>query len=180
MISLNLLPSQKKQEIQTIEIFSLLKNLIILILFITIIIAILLLLAKLSLQNFFNDVVDNNTLTTRNIKIYNEDINDFNQKLNAVEKIQADYLRWSQIIIALTQLIPNNTVVTDLTINKEKIVILGLAKNRQDLLNLKNNLENSDILKNVVIPLENLLQKENISFSIKADIKSESLKTYGI
>jgi hypothetical protein len=52
----------------------------------------------------------------------------------------------------------------------------GIALKRQDLLNLKNKLKKISFLDGITIPIENLTQKENISFDIKTNFKSYEFK----
>lgn len=179
MINLNLIPPEKKQERRLTQVYKIIKNLIILILFLTIFIAIILLLTKMTLENNFTKVVEGSTLTTKYANIFNKDVKQFNQYLSAVDKIQKDYISWPKFLIDLTKLIPQNITLYSININDNKILITGQAKNRDDLLSLKNNLENSDLFSGVTIPLENLLKKDNVDFNIKADVKLDMLKNYG-
>ena len=176
MITLNILPPRKKQELQLAEIYIIIKNSIILILFLTIIAAIILLLAKITLQNQFNKIIEQGTLTTKVAKVFNQDIREFNQRLAAVSKIQKDYIDWTKFLIGLTQLIPEDVKVDSITIDGNKILVSGLAKSRTQFLALKDNLENSELFSNVVVPLENLLKKDNVDFDLKADINLDQIK----
>jgi len=61
---------------------------------------------------------------------------------------------------------------------KEKIFnIRGEAKNREDLLTFKEKLEEIPYISEIIIPLQSLFQKENISFDINASIESYELET---
>jgi Tfp pilus assembly protein PilN len=179
MIILNLIPPIKKQELRLTQVYKIIKNLIILILFLTIFVAIILLLIKMALENNFNKVVEGSTLTTKYANIFNKDVKEFNQYLTAVDKIQKDYISWRQFLIDFTKLTPQNINIYGINLNDDKILITGQAKNRDDLLLFKNNLENSNLFSGVSIPLENLLKKDNVDFNIKADIRLDKLKNYG-
>jgi len=172
MINLNLLPPIKKQEFHLAQIYILIKDLIILILLITIIIAIILLVAKYILQNNFNRVVEQTTQTTRYAVTLNKDIRSFNESVSSVEKIQKKYVSWLDFIIQFNKLIPDEISVYNVSVKENKILINGAAKTREKLLELKSNLEQSTLLTNVVVPLENLLKKQNVDFTIKADLTS--------
>ena len=176
MITLNLLPPNKKQELQLARLYTVIKNLIVLILLLTIIIAITLLFTKITLQNHFNKIVEQTTLTTKFSRLFNKDIRAFNKQLAEVEKIQKDYISWINFFVKFNKLVPEEVSIYDLSLNNDKILITGLAKTREKLLFFKNNLENSDLFSEVVVPLENILKKENIDFNIKADINLGELK----
>jgi Tfp pilus assembly protein PilN len=179
MITLNLIPPTAKRNLKLTQVYKIIKDLIIFILFLTIFVAIILLLIKMALQNNFNKVVTESTLTTKYANIFNKDVKKFNEYLSAVDKIQQDYIPWSKFLVNLTKLIPENINIKNLDIDSNKISITGWAKSRDELLLFKNNLENSELFNGVNIPLENLLQKDNVDFNIKASIKLDKLKVYG-
>ena len=178
-LSLNLLPPEKKQDLHLHRIYLLAKNLIIILLLYIIGTAIALLLTKMALQNNFNQIVEQTTLTPRYGNLFNKDIRLFNKRLNAVAEIQEEYTSWSDLIYQLTRLVPPNISLTNISFSpaeksQEQILITGQAKTRDDLLAFKNNLESSTFLSEVNVPLDNLLKKDDISFSIKARLNLEN------
>jgi Tfp pilus assembly protein PilN len=58
----------------------------------------------------------------------------------------------------------------------QSIKITGFAQNRQNLLEFENNLKNYEVIDKVDVPLESLLNKENINFDIIAEIETEKIK----
>jgi Tfp pilus assembly protein PilN len=176
MIVLNLIPTNKKRELYLTQIYLVTKYLIILILLLANTVAIILLLTKLILQNYFAEVVNQTTLTTQYANTFNRDLKGFNQKLFTVEKIQKEYISWLDFIINFSQLIPKDIGLYNLTLNENKILINGFAKTRDQLLALEGNLKKSEIFSEVIVPLENLLKKENIDFTLKAAINLDQLK----
>lgn len=178
MITLNLLAPEKKQGLRLTQLYQMIKNLIILILFLTIIIAIVLLLTKMTLQNHFNKIVAETTLITKYVDIFNKDIKEFNRHLESVEKIQKEYIPWTDFFINFTHLVPDDISIDTIAINKSKILITGLARTREKLLEFEDNLKNSNLFSEVAIPLKNLLKKEDIDFDIKAEINLTELKKY--
>ena len=173
-INLNLLPPARKQALQIHHIYMLAKNLIIIILLYIIGTAIALLITKMALQNHFNQIVEQTTLTTRYGNLFHKDIRLFNKRLNEVAKIQQEYRTWSDLIYQLVRLVPSGISLTNLSFNPaetdQKILLSGRASDRTSLLEFKNNLENSTFLSEINVPLENLLKKENIDFAIKATL----------
>ena len=107
-----------------------------------------------------------------------KDIKEFNQKLKTVETIQKDHIAWTNFFIKFSLLVPDDIGIYNLSLNKDKIVITGLAKTRDQLLKFKENLENSSLFSEVVTPLEDLLKKEDVDFHIKANINLVGLKNY--
>lgn len=152
------------------------KNLIISLLLLSIIIAMILLFVKMTLQNNFDRVVAETTLTTKYITGFNNDIKKFNQLLGTVDNIQKNYVRWSDFIARTSNLIPQNITLQSLNVKDGKILITGKAASRADLLSFKNQLESSEIYSNVEIPLEDLLRKDNITFSLKSDVDLSNIE----
>ncbi|MDD2807067.1 MAG: PilN domain-containing protein [Patescibacteria group bacterium] len=177
MIGLNLIPPEKKKEVRLMQLYVGIKNLIISLLLLSIIVAVILLFVKMTLQNNFDKVVAETTLTTKYINTFNNDIKKFNQLLGTVDNIQKNYIPWSTFIAKFSKLIPPNITLQSINIKDSKVLITGRAKTREDLLNLKNNLESSTFFSNSQIPLEDLLKKENINFSLKSDIDFEKIKS---
>lgn len=181
MITLNLIPTQKKNDLRLANFYIVVKNLIISILIIITTVAIVLLVSKIILQNMFNEIVAQSTLTTRYGNIFSGEIKIFNERLNGVKKIQGEYISWSKFISDFAKLVPTDIIVSNLVLSisekdGNKIIISGLAKDREKLLNFKDNLEDSSLFDNVNVPLENLLKKEEINFSLKADINKQEIK----
>ncbi|MFA6215698.1 MAG: PilN domain-containing protein [Patescibacteria group bacterium] len=178
MITLNLISPEKKQELRLTQLYLVIKNLIILVLLLTIMIGIVLLVTKAILQNYFNDVINETTLTTKYASIFNKELKEFNKQIRSVESIQKNYISWPNFFIDFAKLIPTDVKINDFTINNNKILITGDAKTREKLLEFKGNLEKSNLLSNVAIPLENLLKKVDVVFNVKADINLDKIKNY--
>ncbi len=176
MITLNLIAPEKKQEFRLRQVYIMIKNLIILLLLIVIISSIILLFAKMIIQENFNKVVEYSTMTTKYANIFNKDVKEFNLYINNLEKIQEKNINWTQFIIKLLGLIPKEINLYSLDIQTEKILMTGFAENRESLKKFQDNLNNSGLFSNVEIPLNDLIKKENINFSIKAEINTNQLK----
>lgn len=180
MVTLNLLPPTKKQEIHLAALYLMIKNFIISILLLVIFIAISLLFTKLALQNQFSQIVDQTTLTTKTGQLFNQDIKNFNRVLSQVESIQSDYTSWADFMATLSDLAPLGINFTNIylthTAGETKMVLTGFAQNRDQLLAFKESLEKSDLFTAVTLPLESLLKKENFPFDIKADVNNNNPK----
>ena len=172
MLTLNLIPHQLKKEIKFKRVYALLKKMNCILIIIAVIIAIILLIAKLILQNNFNKVVAQTSLITKSSQGYNVKVRDINSRLNHISQIQKDFIAWSDLIEDLANRTPDGIAFSSVNINREKssINIRGKAKLRDDLLMLKQNMEESLIYSGVEFPLQNILQKENINFEITAKL----------
>lgn len=179
MITLNLLPPLKKQELRLRGLYVAIKNMLFTVLLLTIFSAIILLIAKALLQNHFNQTVADSTLTIKFGQTFNNDIRIFNRQLNAVDAIQRDYVYWSRFFAAFAPVVPAGVTLSNLAVVDENglktVTITGLATTREQLLAFQTGLEQFEFIREVAVPLENLLKKENISFTIKATVNPAAL-----
>lgn len=166
MITLNLIPQKEKHELKLLGLYLATKNIIFLTLFGIIIIAIVLLGAKFVLQDYFNKVVDENYLSAGIGKFTISEIKIFKQDLKEIIKIQKDYQSWFNFFTAFNKLVSQGIAIDTLDISKNQIKISGISKNRDSLLEFKNNLDNSDLFGEFEIPLDTLFKKEDISFNL--------------
>ena len=172
MLTLNLIPQQLKKEIKFKRVYAVIKKMNCILIIIAIMIAIILLIAKLILQNNFNKVVEQTSLVTKSSQGHNVKVRDINSRLNYVLLIQKDFIAWSNLIENLANRTPDGITFSSVKISKGKLLIdiRGNAKQRNDLLMLKQNMEESLIYSEVEFPLQNILQKENINFEITAKL----------
>jgi hypothetical protein len=178
MLTLNLVSAGQKREIKLRHIYGLIKTVNYILIIIAIIIAIILLVAKTILQSKFNDIVSETTLVTKTNQGYNNNVREINDKLNFIDEIQTDYLPWSELMINLAEITPNDISLNYLKVNSldQTIIIKGRAKLRSGLLNFKNRMSESVYFKDIDFPIQNILEKENIDFEINAKLNLSSLQ----
>jgi len=178
MLTLNLVSQELKEEIKSRHLYALLKKMNFILTIIIIIIAIILLSAKIILQNNFNKVVEQTTLLTGNSgKKYADKVRKINARLQTVSQIQNERVPWSRLVEALAEITPGGVALSYLKLDEKNmsVKLRGKAKTREELLALKNNLENSKIFSNVKSPIKNILRKEDIDFELTADIDADNI-----
>jgi len=170
MLSINLLSPQKKQEIGKQIMLVSFQYLISWILIAICGAGTVLLITKAVMQNSFNDAVAQGTLVTQEYGVLNQKVHLINQKIDFFTSIQNKFFTWSPRIAALTSLTPKNITLYSLNVNgiTRNVQITGHAKNREDLLLYKQNLEQSSLVSSVNLPIENILEAKEINFNIKA------------
>ena len=178
MITINLLSPNQKRELKIKRVYVAIKELIILILLFTLIIAIMLLVSKYILDNSLAKLIERNALAIQENRDVVNKINIINAKVNTISNIQKDFKRWSEFFVTLTNLTPDNISYDLIKVKYEdaSIEIRGIARNRDDLTKLKNNLTKSNIFDNISLPLKNLLAKDNNDFTITAKIILNKIK----
>lgn len=177
MLTLNLVSSGQKREIKLRHIYSLVKAVNLTLIIITIAIAIILLVAKIILQSKFNDIVNQTTLVTKTNQGYNNNVREINSKLNFIKKIQDEYIPWSNLIQALSEITPADTNFYYLKIDSvgQTISIKGKSGLRSSLLEFKEKMEALAYFKDIEFPIKNILEKENIDFEINARLNLSEL-----
>jgi len=174
MITLNLLPSIQKEKIKKMAIYSVLENIVAGIFITLSLVGIIFLVAQNVLQNNLAYFSNNKIAVVQNEQALNYKIKTLNTKLKNISEIQKDYNKWSSLLININELIPNDISLTYLEILKKDegniLIINGKAKKRADLLTFKENLENYPKFTKVDSPISNILQKENLTFSIEIEL----------
>jgi len=142
------------------------------ILTLSIVIAIVLFGAKLVLMQKLTEVKVQTELTNISQNKINEKINFYNDEIKTIDQIQKNYVVWSDILYLFNQLITAGVTLqkTNFDSNENMITVSGIADTRDDLLNFKNNLESCELMANITLPLNTLLKKQNIDFTITADL----------
>jgi len=176
MITINLLSPQQKKDLDAKRIFIIIKKLIMLFLLFASIVAVILISARYILEQQLTSLLTQNATQIQASREINEQIIIVNRKIKNAEKIQTDFVKWSNLLIWLSDQTPEDITYNSIKISYADTIlnIKGIAKNRQDLVKFKEKLEESEMLSNVSLPLHNLLAKEDNVFDIEAEI---NLKT---
>ncbi len=176
MICLNLLSQSKKEELKFKKLHILLKDFLLTILIFAILIAIILEGANAILVDIFNDTVFSTSLVNTDYKLFKTDIEKMNALLANVKETQKDYIYYDDLLLEITNLIPKDITLSNLSINIEnkKTVFKGKARTRDGLIEFQKNMGDSAIFNNIQAPISNMLKKENIDFYIEAHLTLKS------
>lgn len=174
MSLLNLLPPTVKENVRLMRLYIVLKNSIIGLLMIAIFVATVLLIAKVILQNTFNEIVAQTTITNTVDRVFNKDITRFNNRLTALEEAQKKFAPHSQTLAKVFAQIPSNIVLSDISIVDNKLFIIGNAATRDNLLAFQSAIDSLEFIDELTIPLEFLLSREDINFTAQATLISSS------
>jgi hypothetical protein len=173
MITLNLATTKIKKKIFKEILFSLIKDVVLLILFAVLINATFIFISHEMLNKDFERIKSQKNLIQMHNQPFNIEVTAINSRMKKINQIQEEYTKWSEKIIEVNRLIPDNIKVSSIDFDKNtnKFLITGTAKYRQNFINLKENLESSDIVVNISSPLSNLLHQEDLDFSLTGDLK---------
>src|SRR3989339_126000 len=169
MININLLSPTQKSELKTKRIYIAIKELVMLILLFTIIMAIMLLTSRYYLEIQLADLIEQNAVSINIGQQTSQKIKDINQKINSALDIQAKFKKWSMFMTELSNITPDNISYSFVKVYHQAgtLELQGTSATRQDLIRLQGALENSDLLTEVNVPINNLLAKEKNNFSIQ-------------
>ncbi|MDD4900700.1 MAG: hypothetical protein PHS62_01140 [Patescibacteria group bacterium] len=172
MLTLNLVSTEQKKETKLRHIYGLIKTANLTLMIMVIVAAVILLAAKIVLQAKFNDVVEQTTLVTKTNQGYNNKVREINSQLNFVEKIQNDFIAWSDLLKNLTETVPGDVKFYYVKMNSQDqtVKIKGRAGLRSGLLSFKDKMEAAPYFKNIEFPIKNILEKENVDFEISAQL----------
>jgi len=99
-------------------------------------------------------------------------IEEINNLMSEVSAVQKDFVKWSRILNDFLALLPTGNTIQSINLDKEQgtMTMSGWAKTRDDFLQLKTNLENSQMLSGTESPISNLLHRTDVDFTIRAKL----------
>ena len=176
---INLVPENQKKILNRERMFLLLHGIIGMIVVVIAFNAIMLTGARFILINHYNNLKNDSALVNTELINLQNDIIEINKKINDAQKIQTSFVKFSDLSSSINKLAPKGIIVEFMHIDAKdnNLRINGISKNRELLLVLKDNLENSGFVKKLESPLSNLLEKENIEFRFSADL-NKNIYTY--
>ena len=177
MSDLNLLSPQSKREIRSIRTFYIIKTISFRIISLLLIIGTVLLFSffLLNEQTKSLDLQIEQELEIKEkekIASIGEATKDLNQQLNLASTIQDNYILWTGFISNFTHQVPGGIEINTLNFDNStsSFSVTGIADSRETLLDFERQLNQSIYFENVVSPISNLTQKENIRFDISASL----------
>lgn len=169
----NFLSPEKRHYLQHMVRFQFTKTVLEIFLISLCIIGIVLLGGQWLLQDYFNNLTGQIVSISNQYSGTNLEIKKINQILNKNEKIQKEYVLWTPKLAELANNIPEKITLTSLNINNQnkQITLNGNSPTRDELLIMQKQISTLPWIKNMDIPLSQLTAKENINFSLTAQIK---------
>jgi hypothetical protein len=176
MIILNLVSDDLKKEIKRRKLYSMFTGLLYFLIFIVVFFSMLIYYTGKLIEIKMNNIVNQRNIINSNSQVLNQKISKINTLIDFTDYVQKDYIPWTCF---MDQIFTNNKNIqfNSLSINKKALtfMIRGSSKTRDDLLGYKKQLEANGLFKEVTLPFNSLLSKENINFEITAKINPEKL-----
>lgn len=175
MLILDLLPPKEKEQVNIKKAYSLAKDLIILSFLVAGVASVFLIGARYIIKGDLKNITEQNDLIILSYKELNQDTRKYNDELKRLSNIQKENVEFSEILLKITELTPQGITLNYLSLNlKDKkniaVQIRGFAENRDNLINFKKNLDSSPFIKDVELPISNLLKQKDINFELTATL----------
>lgn len=177
MLNLNLIPNLTKNEVKLRHIFSFVKKISYLVLSITILISASFLTAKTILKKNYDYTKNESNSLSQASQEYSKKVVEMNAKFASILKIQEEFMPWSFFLSYIGDITPDEITLTGLNMSSSEkaIKISGKAATRDALLKFKDNINTSKYFKNMSFPPKLLLERENISFDITAELLTNDI-----
>lgn len=174
------MPSGKKERLVNLVKFIFFKELLEVVLLTVSFLSIVLLWSWVVLQNQFNDLSQSATLVDKEFSHYNQQIRTINNLIKKFEFNSKNFYPLTPKIIELIEKMPPDIKINSLSIDHKtgNISMIGTAKTRDALLSFQADLKKYNWLADIQTPTSQLFQKENVSFEIKAKIKTAPNNKY--
>ncbi len=172
---LNIIPKEQKKELRLEKIYFKVRKISIFVTTAVVLLALLLVGNYYILENSVARTQEDILLSSINlsgIENLKQDIISFNAELAKAKQIQNSHINPLLMLEKFSGIIPTNISLTYLSFNlaEETINIQGVAKDRDALLSLQNNLNSSEVFIDFEYPLGSLTEKENIDFLFEGTI----------
>lgn len=207
MIKINLLPKIRKEEIKwrRINQFVIFYGIIMLMIFGIFTVFLLAVQIYLHTESAFLDQKiqeKQKSAKARELEILETKSKVFNEEVSSLDKIQIEHIYFSQILEECAEIIPKGVHLSVFDVQKVvevseklkdknskntglkpkenlyKVNIIGKAKTREDILDFRDALEDSEYFQNPNLPLANLTKRHDVEFAIITYLKDDALRKY--
>ena len=172
-LRLNLLSPEKRRHLHRMLYFQFIKHVFESALLVLSLCAIALLGGRSILENHLNHLAAQLTNTAQQQNERSLVIQRINTIVRDTKEVQDLYHNWTDTIAPIANTIPPQIMLSGLVLDKraKTYIFTGTAKTREDLLTLQDAIKHMPGVIEAEVPLSQLTQKENISFSITATIE---------
>lgn len=109
------------------------------------------------------------------VQAYDEEFRNMNSYFSRIDRIQETTLSWSDIFMIIGKLIPDDVILYEVYNKDLNLEISGKSGNREALLGFEESLKSDGCFSEVLLPLSNLVDKENIDFQMEVVISPECI-----
>ncbi len=134
-------------------------------------------LIAMTQRNFNEEIISFNNTAESDPYTLSSRAQSFNKIIQQASALAKTSPHWSLVVSEIKSRISPNITIKNLALTgpEDVLSLTGTAKSREDINSLRRTLEESRLLKNVNIPLDNLGKKEDIPFAATFQIKNSKL-----
>ncbi|MDP3964100.1 MAG: hypothetical protein Q8Q20_00365 [bacterium] len=180
MIILNLLSSEKKEQLQKeIDLHKIRNGLFLVVGAVVLSIAMLLsshFLIRREISEVAQKISETQQVMSANVADSSgELIEAINTKAKFLDEIQSSHIRWQDVLAQVSETANEGIQIENLDFDSslEEFTIKGFALDRDSLLEFKQEVETIPFFENIVSPIADLIQRENITFEFSGRLNKE-------
>jgi hypothetical protein len=172
MLTLNLLSTNQKHLVKQELIHQTVLHVMFTVFVCVVCASISLVAVQLTLQNSVQKVEQAEFAPNQGLE---QKMRDTNELVYFLREVQKDWRRWSDIVADSARRAPSGIRLGSWQIDKTSRVAIynGFAATREALLTFKEALAASPYLTNIKLPVQNIAQKEAITFTITAELRKD-------
>lgn len=178
-IKLNLIPEQKKEEINQANLFRLILKWQVELFGIIMIFTAMLLsinyILKFTLASDVQAEAAKSETQYKEMENYDLEIREINTRTSQIEKIQKGQLDWFNFFKKINDQFSSSIEIKKIATLNYQVLLSGKANNRDNLISFKENMEKENCFSDVNLPLSNLVERNDVEFQIDFKIKKECL-----
>lgn len=169
---INVLPPDKQVHLQRMIRSEFIRSTLALLIIVCAIVGMAFVGSRAVLQSYFSDLADTLNAVTVNSKDKNALIGQANSRIDLAERVIATYYYWPAFVTELYNAIPDSVILSKVIIDKPEGVatVSGTSATRDGLIQLGSALRALPMVDSVDIPISQLTEQEDISFTLRMRI----------
>lgn len=179
-ITLNLLPENRKRKIRNgkiLKLFIYLEGMLIFaIIFLFGIVLGMNEIVNLRVQSVEGQISTGSSAKSyAEIKKYEDYLDKIRTDIGIINKVQKNDINWVSVFKEISNNISDGVLVSSISNDEYRITMTGVANNRDQLVEMKSKIEQNECFKNISIPINDIVLKDNIDFEMSFDVEKKCL-----
>lgn len=169
MVNLNLLSQEKRQALAKTLSYLTMERMALSLAALLAATSGVLFLASTVVRGNLQALTDHREETAREYSSINKEIREVNGALRAIRALEKEAFPWTNVLTELFGLVPESVVLRSMTVDRDggSVILRGRAQTRDALLQFRERLTGSALLKNISVPVSSLTIRENVDFEMR-------------
>ena len=122
--------------------------------------------------------VDSSEGNYAEIKKYEEALGKTKLDMKIIDRIQKNNINWVPVFREINKNIPEGVSISSILNKEYKISMTGIAESREQLIRMKSQMEGNECFKEVAIPINDIVLKNDIDFKVDFKVGKNCLIKY--